>query len=235
MKDISSVESLNIPAGVEVHMKARTVTVTGPRGTLTKQVRHIQMDMQVVSRATRPRAKRGGGRGKGRVARGASGTGASALQALYMRFGASCCKPASGRLPGMDWADKATAAWRSRVLQGGARERTHSSGRGARSGRCSRHAMSQTRGGIKSTNGTAPFQACSLARSLPSAEVLRRLARLPRGGDAVRLPFGFDTSVPSACQLPSSASAFPDPLYCATPCRPFSALASSRHICSADR
>jgi large subunit ribosomal protein L9e len=49
MKDISSVESLVIPEGVTVALKARTITVTGPRGTLTKNVRHIQMDMQIVS------------------------------------------------------------------------------------------------------------------------------------------------------------------------------------------
>jgi large subunit ribosomal protein L9e len=49
MKDISSVESLVIPEGVTVVLKARSVTVTGPRGTLTKNVRHIQMDMQIVS------------------------------------------------------------------------------------------------------------------------------------------------------------------------------------------
>ena len=53
MKDISSVESLVIPEGVTVASKARTIVVTGPRGTLTKKVGHIQMDIQVVSfRAT---------------------------------------------------------------------------------------------------------------------------------------------------------------------------------------
>ena len=49
MKDISSVESLVIPEGVTVTSKARTITVTGPRGTLTKKVGHIQMDIQIVS------------------------------------------------------------------------------------------------------------------------------------------------------------------------------------------
>lgn len=49
MKDLSSVEYLTIPEGVDVKLKARTVTVTGPRGTLTKTVRHIQLDMQLVS------------------------------------------------------------------------------------------------------------------------------------------------------------------------------------------
>jgi large subunit ribosomal protein L9e len=49
MKDISSNESLSIPEGVDIKIKSRIVTVTGPRGTLTKAVRHIQMDIQIVS------------------------------------------------------------------------------------------------------------------------------------------------------------------------------------------
>lgn len=50
MKDISSIESLVVPEGVTVAIKARTVTVEGPRGKLTKNVGHIQMDIQLVSR-----------------------------------------------------------------------------------------------------------------------------------------------------------------------------------------
>lgn len=50
MKDISSIESLVVPEGVAVAIKARTVTVEGPRGKLTKNVGHIQMDIQLVSR-----------------------------------------------------------------------------------------------------------------------------------------------------------------------------------------
>ena len=49
MKDINSVESLNIPEGVTVAIKARTVEVEGPRGKLTKRIGHIQMDIQLVS------------------------------------------------------------------------------------------------------------------------------------------------------------------------------------------
>lgn len=51
MKDISSVETLVIPADVTVAIKARKVTVTGPRGTLQKNVGHVQMDIQIVSLA----------------------------------------------------------------------------------------------------------------------------------------------------------------------------------------
>lgn len=49
MKDLSSVETLTIPADVTVKVKARTITVTGPRGTLTKNVGHVAMDIQIVS------------------------------------------------------------------------------------------------------------------------------------------------------------------------------------------
>jgi len=49
MKDITSVETLDIPEGVTVDIKARTIKVEGPRGTLTKNTGHIQMDIQVVS------------------------------------------------------------------------------------------------------------------------------------------------------------------------------------------
>jgi len=52
MKDISSVESLTIPEGVTVAIKSRIVTVEGPRGKLVKNVGHVQMDIQLVSRFT---------------------------------------------------------------------------------------------------------------------------------------------------------------------------------------
>ncbi|ORX36942.1 putative 60S ribosomal protein l9 [Kockovaella imperatae] len=51
MKDITSVETLTIPEGVTVTIKARKVTVEGPRGTLTKDVGHVAMDIQIVPRA----------------------------------------------------------------------------------------------------------------------------------------------------------------------------------------
>ncbi|WWD17556.1 hypothetical protein CI109_101997 [Kwoniella shandongensis] len=51
MKDISSVETLAVPEGVTVAIKARTVTVEGPRGKLVKNVGHIQLDIQVVKTA----------------------------------------------------------------------------------------------------------------------------------------------------------------------------------------
>ena len=51
MKDISSVETLQVPEGVTVALKARTITVEGPRGSLTKNVGHVAMDIQLVSEA----------------------------------------------------------------------------------------------------------------------------------------------------------------------------------------
>ncbi|KAG0076149.1 hypothetical protein BGZ93_004032, partial [Podila epicladia] len=45
MKDIYKEEILAIPAGVEVEVKARLVTVKGPRGTLHKNFRHVEMDI----------------------------------------------------------------------------------------------------------------------------------------------------------------------------------------------
>ncbi|BEJ11091.1 hypothetical protein CspHIS471_0105130 [Cutaneotrichosporon sp. HIS471] len=49
MKDLTSVETLPIPVGVTVAVKARKITVEGPRGTLVKNVRHVAMDIQVVA------------------------------------------------------------------------------------------------------------------------------------------------------------------------------------------
>jgi len=48
MRDVVSTEELDIPAGVTVEIKSRLITVTGPRGTLKKNVRHINMDIQLV-------------------------------------------------------------------------------------------------------------------------------------------------------------------------------------------
>lgn len=48
MRDVVSTEELDIPEGVTVEIKSRLITVTGPRGTLKKNVRHINMDIQLV-------------------------------------------------------------------------------------------------------------------------------------------------------------------------------------------
>jgi len=48
MRDVLKTEELEIPAGVDITVKSRLITVTGPRGTLTKNVRHVDMDIKVV-------------------------------------------------------------------------------------------------------------------------------------------------------------------------------------------
>jgi large subunit ribosomal protein L9e len=48
MKDIYKDEEFDIPEGVSVSVKSRLVTVKGPRGELTKSLRHIDMEIQKV-------------------------------------------------------------------------------------------------------------------------------------------------------------------------------------------
>ncbi|KAI6047415.1 ribosomal protein L6 [Pisolithus marmoratus] len=48
MRDILKTEELDIPEGVTVEIKSRVIKVTGPRGTLTKNVRHVDMDIRAV-------------------------------------------------------------------------------------------------------------------------------------------------------------------------------------------
>ncbi|KAJ3909846.1 ribosomal protein L6, alpha-beta domain-containing protein [Lentinula edodes] len=48
MRDVLQTEELVIPEGVTVALKARIITVTGPRGTLTKNVQHVNMDIRLV-------------------------------------------------------------------------------------------------------------------------------------------------------------------------------------------
>lgn len=52
MRDVIKTEELEIPEGVQIEVKARLITVTGPRGTLTKNVRHIDMDIRVLKGKT---------------------------------------------------------------------------------------------------------------------------------------------------------------------------------------
>ncbi|KAH9951649.1 60S ribosomal protein L9 [Amylocystis lapponica] len=48
MKDVIKTEELTIPDDVEVTVKSRLITVKGPRGTLSKNVRHIDMDIRLL-------------------------------------------------------------------------------------------------------------------------------------------------------------------------------------------
>jgi large subunit ribosomal protein L9e len=48
MRDVIQTEELVVPEGVTVDVKSRLITVTGPRGTIKKNVRHVNMDIQLV-------------------------------------------------------------------------------------------------------------------------------------------------------------------------------------------
>jgi large subunit ribosomal protein L9e len=52
MRDILKTEELEIPDGVTVSIKSRVIVVTGPRGTLTKNVRHVNMDIRLIKGKT---------------------------------------------------------------------------------------------------------------------------------------------------------------------------------------
>jgi len=52
MRDILKTEELEIPDGVTVSVKSRVIVVTGPRGTLTKNVRHVNMDIRLIKAKT---------------------------------------------------------------------------------------------------------------------------------------------------------------------------------------
>ncbi|KZV76143.1 ribosomal protein L6 [Peniophora sp. CONT] len=52
MRDVLKTEELTIPDGVDVTVKSRIITVTGPRGTLTKNIRHVNMDVRLLKGKT---------------------------------------------------------------------------------------------------------------------------------------------------------------------------------------
>lgn len=52
MRDVLQTEELDIPDGVTLNIKSRLITVEGPRGKLTKNVRHVNMDIQLIKGKT---------------------------------------------------------------------------------------------------------------------------------------------------------------------------------------
>ena len=48
MRDILQTEELEIPERVDLNIKSRLITVEGPRGKLIKNVRHVNMDIQLI-------------------------------------------------------------------------------------------------------------------------------------------------------------------------------------------
>jgi large subunit ribosomal protein L9e len=51
MKTINGTKFLDIPEGVEVTCKSRTVSVKGPRGELTRTFKHVQLEMEMTTNA----------------------------------------------------------------------------------------------------------------------------------------------------------------------------------------
>ena len=45
MKILNAKQSMDIPDGVECKVKARVVTIKGPRGTLVRSFRHLAIDI----------------------------------------------------------------------------------------------------------------------------------------------------------------------------------------------
>jgi len=52
MKVINTSQTVNIPEGIMCSVKARAVTVKGPRGSLTKSFRHLHVDICKVNKNT---------------------------------------------------------------------------------------------------------------------------------------------------------------------------------------
>jgi large subunit ribosomal protein L9e len=52
MRDVLKTEELEIPDGIDISIKSRLISVTGPRGTLTKNVRHVNMDIRILKGKT---------------------------------------------------------------------------------------------------------------------------------------------------------------------------------------
>lgn len=49
MKTILSSEIMDIPEGVEIKVKAKVIEVKGPRGTLTRNFKHLNLDFQLIT------------------------------------------------------------------------------------------------------------------------------------------------------------------------------------------
>ncbi|KAK9080016.1 hypothetical protein SSX86_001691 [Deinandra increscens subsp. villosa] len=49
MKTILSSETMDIPEGVEITVKAKVIEVKGPRGTLIRNFKHLNLDFQLIT------------------------------------------------------------------------------------------------------------------------------------------------------------------------------------------
>ena len=50
MRQINAIKTLTVPKGVTVAIKNRKVTVTGPRGTLSRDFQHIRVDLRLAKK-----------------------------------------------------------------------------------------------------------------------------------------------------------------------------------------
>lgn len=50
MRQINTNQSVKIPKGVSVKVNARIITIRGPRGKLTRDFRHLAMDVRMLNR-----------------------------------------------------------------------------------------------------------------------------------------------------------------------------------------
>ncbi|GMP62380.1 hypothetical protein CsSME_00024502 [Camellia sinensis var. sinensis] len=49
MKTILSSETMDIPDGVKIKVKAKMIEVEGPRGKLTRNFKHLNLDFQLIT------------------------------------------------------------------------------------------------------------------------------------------------------------------------------------------
>ena len=53
MKTILASQTMDIPSGVKVEIKAKQIRVTGPRGQLTRNFKHLNLDLQMIEGGTK--------------------------------------------------------------------------------------------------------------------------------------------------------------------------------------
>jgi len=123
MKTIHTSETMDIPEGVTLEIKARMVKVTGPRGTLTRNFKHLNLDFQVRCCSSDAHSPSGSHATVIRLERGAQalapGAGAESLRHLRLirdeqsPGSPQCSRGEAGRADGA----KGVAVWRSLVYK----------------------------------------------------------------------------------------------------------------------
>jgi len=53
MKTIVSSQTLDIPEGIKIELKAKKVRVTGPRGVLSRDFKHLALDLYLIENGTK--------------------------------------------------------------------------------------------------------------------------------------------------------------------------------------